>query len=320
MLFVELAVLQKGSKKILKNRDLSLDSIFLLPRLSHLLKIQRDLSHTKQINDIDSLKSSKTIIKSDIGLTPIPESSSKPIKRSRGRPKKIKTKDSSNLLDKYTDIPSYLRYASFKKLKPTGTVFVGNLYELQVKKFLEEKFKIRNTLHQGGSNDKGIDINAIWEPTSVIDNDRKSKKTIDNETSKQFEMVNSKKVKPIVKRTSKTLKLFVQCKCFNTAKVDPKLIREIKGTSQEYFKKHGNSAVFMLASTNGFTKIGRSDFDKAPIPLIYAKFSKPKLIEKSSPHDINSWELGTALGFYLNPLATCMFKGLDWIKFTKKIT
>jgi hypothetical protein len=242
------------------------------------------------------------------------------IKRPRGRPPKISLQTNKNLLDKFFDFETYLQYASHKSLKTNSGIFLGNLYELQVKHYLEKTFKIQNILHQGGSNDKGIDINAIWNPTKIFDENEFQDLKSSNKMKTKFEIVNSKKIKPIIQRSNKTLKLFVQCKCFNTSKVDPKLIREIKGSCQEYFKKHGNSAVFMLASTNGFTKVGKEDFDKAPLPLIYMKFSKPKLIDSNFPYNINSWEMGELIGMYLNPLAIALFKGLNWIEFTKNLS
>lgn len=238
--------------------------------------------------------------------------------RPRGRPPKIKSDKGAllhgekSILVKYDDVKSYLEYASYKNLKTTSGIFIGNLYELEVKKYLEEKFKIRSTLHQGGSNDKGIDINAIWNPTEIFQEDPK------NDGESKIQIVNSKRVKPIIFRNNQSLKLFVQCKCFNNSKIDPKLIREIKGSCQEYFKKHGNSAVFMLASTNGFTKIGKEDFDKAPIPFIFAKFSRPRLLDSKNPYRPESWDMGQLIGLYMNPMAIALFKGLDWINFVKK--
>lgn len=240
--------------------------------------------------------------------------------RPRGRPRKVRLESNlvhgdNTVLSKYTDVKSYLEYASYKNLKTTSGIFIGNLYELQVKKYLEEKFKIQSVLHQGGSNDKGIDINAVWRPADVFEHEKHDKESIES----SFQIVNSKRVKPLISRNNQSLKLFVQCKCFDKSKIDPKLIREIKGSCQEYFKKHGNAAVFMLASTNGFTRMGKEDFDKATIPLIFAKFSKPQLMNSKSPYDSKSWDMGKLMGIYLNPMAIALFKGLDWIKFMNQI-
>lgn len=216
-----------------------------------------------------------------------------------------------NIVLKYDDVKSYLEYASYRNLKTTSGIFIGNLYELKVKKYLEENFRIRSTIHQGGSNDKGIDINAIWNPTEVFKEEK-------HESNSKIQIVNSKRVKPLVFRNNRSLKLFVQCKCYNSSKIDPKLIREIKGSCQEYFKKHGNSAVFMIASTNGLTKIGKEDFDKAPIPFIFAKFSRPRLMDSKYPYRLESWDMGKLIGLYMNPMAIALFKGLDWINFVNK--
>lgn len=246
-------------------------------------------------------------------------------KRPRGRPRKVRAGDNGNLLDKFNNVSTYLEYARYRSLKTTSGVFMGNMYELQIKTYLEETFKIQSTLHQGGSNDKGIDINAIWSPTKVFGSGSKDKDKDRGEVEVQagektrYEVVNSKRIKPLVQRTNQSLKLFVQCKCFNTSKIDPKLIREIKGSCQEYFKKHGNTAVFMLASTNGFTRIGGEDFEKAPIPMIYVRFSRPRLLNAGDPYELQNWQAGKLLGMRMNPLAMALFKGLDWINFAKRI-
>lgn len=321
MLILELSIFPKASAKVPLSNNVRLTGIHHATRINNIVKYSRMLNTTKPSSESDH----------DINITKKKEKDNKKslnqdkCKRPRGRPPKDRetnhvtstvVHEKSNMLDKFTDATSYLEYASFKMLKPTSSVFMGNLYELQVKNFLEQSFKIRRTLHQGGSNDKGIDINAIWNPTSVFQNEN-SDDSIKKKT--RYEIVNMKKVKPIIQRSNQTLKLFVQCKCYDTSKIDPKLIREIKGSCQEYFKKKGNSAVFMIASTNGFTKTGKEDFDKATIPLIYVKFSKPKLLDPKHPYNIKSWEIGNLVGMYLNPLATALFKGLDWIKFTNKL-
>lgn len=319
MLMLELLIFPKTSAKVPLSTGVG------LTRIHHAIRINNLVKHSRMLNT----KKPLTKQEGDITIEQKGErdSSSKDVKnkRPRGRPPKGKNAKqvvspklhgNSNLLDKFTDATSYLQYASYKLLKPTSSVFMGNLYELEVKNCLEQSFKIRSTLHQGGSNDKGIDINAIWDPTSVFHNEN-SDAPIEKKT--KFEIVNSKKVKPVLQRSNQVLKLFVQCKCFDTSKIDPKLIREIKGSCQEYFKKNGNSAIFMVASTNGFTRTGKEDFDKAPIPLIYFKFSKPRLVNLKKPYDIKSWEMGNLGGLYLNPLAAALFKGLDWIKFTNKL-
>lgn len=287
-------------------------------------KISRNLRlvfvhHTSKINNL--INGKRTIAnKSKSELDIIEDITVGRTKRPRGRPPKVKIQKSTllhgdqSILEKYTDVKSYLDYASYKNLKTNSGIFIGNLYELEVKRCLEEKFKIQSTLHQGGSNDKGIDINAIWRPAEIFEQEN----SIELPEPK-IQIVNSKRVKPLIYRNNQSLKIFVQCKCFSTSKIDPKLIREIKGSCQEYFKKHGNSAVFMLASTNGFTKIGKEDFDKASIPLIFSKFSRPRLINSKLPYKKESWEMGKLMGIYMNPMAIALFKGLDWIKFMNEI-
>lgn len=316
MLFLELSVFPKTSAKI-GSRSVQLTGIHQA-RTTSLVKYSRMLNTTNSLLSPSDIEVETSLISKEKAKKSIAKG-----KRPRGRPPKNKSltnssktsvHNNSNLLDKFTDTTSYLEYASHKALKPTSPVFMGNLYELQVKTSLEKSFKIRSTLHQGGSNDKGIDINALWDPASIFN------KESGVVTKTKYEFVNSKKIKPLVQRANQTIKLFVQCKCYDTSKIDPKLIREIKGSCQEYFKKKGNSAVFMIASTNGFTRTGKEDFDKATIPLIYAKFDKPRLLKPRSPYKIENWEMGSLLGIYLNPVAIGMFKGLDWIKFANKLS
>ena len=319
MLMLELSIFPKASAKV------PLSTGVRLTRIHHAIRINNIVKYSRMLNTTKSLPKQEGDIKIEQKKVRISPAKKVKNKRPRGRPPKEnnakqvmspRLHGNSNLLDKFTDATSYLQYASYKLLKPTSSVFMGNLYELEVKNCLEQSFKIRSTLHQGGSNDKGIDINAIWDPTTVFHSENAGA-PIDKKT--KFEIVNSKKVKPVVQRSNQILKLFVQCKCYDTSKIDPKLIREIKGSCQEYFRKKGNAAVFMVASTNGFTRTGKEDFDKAPIPLIYFKFSKPRLINPKKPYDIKSWEMGNLGGLYLNPLAAALFKGLDWIKFTNKL-
>lgn len=316
---LEFAVFSKNLNKNLLPTDLQLTSVSQTTRINNLTKFKRLLN---TITTDNNTKNNEIIPK------PIRQEKGK---RPRGRPRKqidtssVLLHNSSNLLDKFRNFETYLQYAKFKQLQTNTGVFMGNLYELQVKSFLEKQFKIQSTLHQGGSNDKGIDINAIWNPMNILKTEKTNKDGISNNIddndndNKKYEIVNMKKIKPLAKRSNQTIKLFVQCKCYKLSKIDPKLIREIKGSSQEYFKKNGNSAIFMIASTNGFTRVGREDFDKATIPLMYAKFTKPKLINKRYPFEIDSWEIGKLDGVYLNPLATAMFKGLDWISFMNKL-
>ncbi|KAG0674319.1 Required for respiratory growth protein 7, mitochondrial [Pichia californica] len=328
MLVLDFALLSKASAKTAPAR---LTGIQHATRINNLVAYTRMLNTTNPKNkEIKDIKIQTGITKKRMDEESNPKSKLKLErgKRPRGRPPKkdsktslINGKNISTLLDHYDTPSSYLDYAASRSspLKPTSSVFVGNLYELQVKAFLEQSFKIRSTLHQGGSNDKGIDINAIWNPVDIFSKDTKSNKN-DSKESPKYEIVNSKKIKPLVSRLKKTLKLFVQCKCFDSSKIDPKLIREIKGSCQEYFSKNGNSAVFMIASTNGFTKIGREDFDKAPIPLIYAEFSKPRLIDVKIPYKIESWDMCRLEGMSLNPMASALFKDLNWVKFSNKVT
>lgn len=321
MLLLELSFLKKSPKMVTSQ----LTDIHQMTRINNISKcvpITKNIT-TSTKNFDESIELGNTALKTKMKTTVNTSKASKDRvklekgKRPRGRPRKIVLQNNTNLLDKFTDAGTYLQYANAKSLRTDSGIFMGTLYELQVKKYLEEKFKIQSTLHQGGSNDKGIDLNAIWNPTTIFPNEEKS---LVGHENKKFEVVNSKKVKPLLQRRNKKIKLFVQCKCFNTSKISPKLIREIRGSCQDYFKKHGNSAVFMLASTNGFTRIGREDFDKAPLPLIFAKFSKPKLINKQYPYDLESWDIGELCGMYLNPLAVALFKGLNWIEFTKNLT
>lgn len=317
MMLMELSYLPKQSKKYLKGYNgLSITNFMFATRISRVARLLNTRNEPKsRVEDIGSIIVNKSVtngLNSNESLKLKDKLTSKGT-RPRGRPRKPTP---VTVIDKFNSVISYLEYVKYKKMKVTSSVFMGTFYELQVKEFLEENLKIKSTIHQGGSNDKGIDINAIWNPTTIFNNQRH---TNDGDSTKKYETVNMKRVKPIVLRSNKTLKLFVQCKCFNTSKIAPKLIREIKGSCQEYFRKNGNSAVFMLVSTNGFTKVGREDFDKAQIPLIYVKFTKHRLIDARYPYDAKGWETGTIKGMYFNPLAVAMFKGLDWINFTTKL-
>ncbi len=331
MLILELSVVPKNVLKSMNMQPNSwrLTQIFQATHITAVSKHARSINTSNPDSSHEVGSASVWRMKDEANRTEITNIPLEKGKRPRGRPRKMVSLDGSsgqlretgNTLDKFQDTNTYLEYASYKKLKTTSTVFVGNLYELEVKKFLKNQFQIQSTLHQGGSNDKGIDINAIWNPTKILKAEKSSAKgkSLNDESSNKFEIVNSKKIKPLAQRANQTLKLFVQCKCFDTSKIDPKIIREIKGSSQEYFKKNGNSAVFMIASTNGFTKVGKEDFDKATIPMIFLKFPKPKLVDLKYPYKLKSWEMGTLEGVYMNSFASALFKGLDWIKFVNKL-
>lgn len=327
MLVLDLSIISKTSSI----NSIKLTKIHHATKINNIVKYSRMLNTTNPlVNNLKSLNLETSLEKKkNQSVKKNSTKSDNTVKltkgsRPKGRPPKNKNKNilsnsKTGSLDKFIDATSYLEYASSRSLQPNSGIFMGNLYELQVKTCLEESFKIRSTLHQGGSNDKGIDINAIWNPVEIFQKNIEESK-LDLESKKKYEIVNSKKIKPLIKRTKQSLKLFVQCKCYDTSKIDPKLIREIKGSCQEYFNKNGNSAVFMIASTNGFTRTGQEDFDKATIPMIYAKFSKPKLINKKDPYKIENWEMGTLLGMYLNPVACALFKNLNWIKFSDKLS
>lgn len=168
-----------------------------------------------------------------------------------------------------SSVREYLQYAKFRDLNVSSTVFIGSLYELQVKDFLESHWKwppISKAEIVGGSGDRGVDIDANMG----------------------------------------TFRLLVQCKCYSNSRIDPKLLREIKGSIGDVpvdDTQRDIPLVSMIASTNGFTRQGRSEFDKANIPMIFLKFSKPKLLDISNPYSEKSWQRGEMLGWESNWMA-----------------
>lgn len=175
-------------------------------------------------------------------------------------------------------LSEYLKYAMHRDLNINSTVFVGSVYELQVKEYLEKDWPlpISNAKIVGGSGDRGLDIDAKMG---------------------QF-------------------RLLVQCKCYTTQRVDPKLLREIKGAIQDvppHSAKKEVPLVAMVASTNGFTRQGRAEFDKATIPMIFLKFSRPKLTDVTKPYEAESWKWGEMVGWEANWAAQSIGLGADKI-------
>lgn len=170
----------------------------------------------------------------------------------------------------------YLNYAMYRNLNINSTVFIGSLYELQVKEYLEMKWPlpVSRVKIVGGAGDRGLDIDAMMGK----------------------------------------FRLLVQCKCYSSQRVDPKLLREIKGAIQDVPAKSAKvktPLVAMIASTNGFTRQGRTDFDKATIPMIFLKFSRPKLVDITKPYEMESWKLGEMIGWEANWMAQSMGLGVE---------
>lgn len=169
----------------------------------------------------------------------------------------------STTLGALDTVSNYLRYAMWKNLKPESTVFNGNLYELQVKEYLEQEFPgVYKAQLVGGAGDQGIDIDAQINITDKLKHN---------------------------------YRLVVQCKCYTSQRIDPKLLREIKGAVQDL--PNNSTPVAMIACTNGFTKQARSEFDKSSIPIILLRFSKQKLINIDKPYQFESWQWGKMLGW-----------------------
>lgn len=175
-----------------------------------------------------------------------------------------------------TTLQEYLKYAMYRNLNINSTVFIGSLYELQVKEYLETKWPlpVSNVKIVGGAGDRGLDIDAMMGK----------------------------------------FRLLVQCKCYSSQRVDPKLLREIKGAIQDVPAKSAKEEiplVAMVASTNGFTRQGRVEFDKATIPMIFLKFSRPKLVEITKQYEVASWQWGEMIGWEANWKAQSMGLGVE---------
>ncbi|GMG20843.1 unnamed protein product [Ambrosiozyma monospora] len=250
-----------------------------------------------------------------------PESSIR--SKSKVKPKK---KTVSKLPDvvgnlKYNDLKSYLNYARQSSLSTKTTVFQGNFYEMTFLEFLRRNFKVSRIIHQGGKNDKGIDILANWDPIANFE-------TTEIENGKVMQPVEggNRKVKPIVLKKgkqSKNVKLFVQCKCWTKSRIDAKMIREINGTFHNGNSggahggpKPGSGNFLMVVTPTGFTRQGQIDFDSSLLPLVFIKFSKNELKKhKKDVYELNNYKLGKFESFYCNPMANALLKGLDWTHF-----
>ncbi|GME70186.1 unnamed protein product [Ambrosiozyma monospora] len=244
--------------------------------------------------------------------------------KSKGKPKK---KTVSKLPDvvgnlKYNDLKSYMNYARQSSLSTNSTVFQGNFYEMTFLEFLRRNFKVSRLIHQGGKNDKGIDISANWDPIANFE-------TTEIENGKVMQPVEggNRKVKPIVLKKgkqSKNVKLFVQCKCWTKSRIDAKMIREINGTlhngntgaARGGGPKPGSGNFLMVVTPTGFTRQGQIDFDSSLLPLVFIKFSKNELKKgKKDVYDLNNYKFGKFESFYCNPMANALLKGLDWTHF-----
>ncbi|OWB57432.1 hypothetical protein B5S28_g3376 [[Candida] boidinii] len=268
-------------------------------------------------NNNTDTKDSLNVTTNDIGTSKKEMESDK--KKKSKRMKNLKKSEEKRIilenqkLAKYIDIESYLNHAKSTNSKITSTVFQGNLYELTILEFLRNKFDITKAIHQGGKNDKGIDIRANWDLTQL--------KAIPSELPKEssYELVNAtKRLKPLIIRKNKikslNVKLFVQCKCYEKSRIDAKLIREINGTYSNTVSQNSNSRVFfMLVTPTTFTRQGRIDFDLSQIPLIFCKYSKSRKI-KGDGYSLKDYDWGQFESFYCNPIAHALLKGIDWTK------
>lgn len=219
-------------------------------------------------------------------------------------------------------LENYLQDAKLRGSSTDSTVFLGTFYELNFMNFLQKNFTVDRIIHQGGKDDKGIDIRATWHP--VDDFEVISGK----EPIKKFAIVNSiSRVKPIVLKKSRLVKLFIQCKSWKKSRIDARLIREVNGT----FTNTGRSGsrpstnsrtgtFLMIVCPTGFTRQGRMDFDRSLLPLMFVKFSRAKIRNlKQSPYDITNYNVGQFESFYCNPMAAALLKGLDWSDFMKHL-
>ncbi|OWB69516.1 hypothetical protein B5S30_g4932 [[Candida] boidinii] len=262
-------------------------------------------------NHITDTQDPSNVTNNDIGTGKKKIESDK-LKKSRKKSEKKRIILENQKLAKYIDVESYLNHAKSTNATITSTVFQGNLYELTILEFLRDKFDITKAIHQGGKNDKGIDIRANWDLTQL--------KAIPSELPKEssYELVNAtKKLKPLIIRKNKirslNVKLFVQCKCYEKSRIDAKLIREINGTYSNTVSQSNSRVFFMLVTPTTFTRQGRIDFDLSEIPLIFCKFSKSRKI-KGDGYSLKDYDWGQFESFYCNPIAHALLKGIDWTK------
>ncbi|QPG77021.1 hypothetical protein FOA43_004418 [Brettanomyces nanus] len=225
---------------------------------------------------------------------------------------------------KYHNLETYLKYSNNKELSTDSTVFQGNFYELNFLEFLRRHFTVSRVIHQGGRDDKGIDIRAMWKP---VDNFGKLSDGL-NLSNRTFQPVNSvTRVKPILLKRNTNIRLFVQCKSWEKSRIDAKMIREINGTFNNTGPRGGRPGIssktrrfLMVVCPTGFTRQGRIDFDKSLVPLIFIKFSKSTVNDRfKSLYDIHNYNLGTFESFYCNPMANALLKGLNWTEFMKRL-
>ncbi|ODV86390.1 hypothetical protein CANARDRAFT_6866 [[Candida] arabinofermentans NRRL YB-2248] len=296
---------------------------------------------------------------SKLFVTPLELASNK--EEIQEQPKKVKKRAKSKKSElevignsKYNSLNTYLDYAKAGKVSTDSTVFQGNLYELSFLEFLRTHFDLSRIIHQGGKDDKGIDIRANWNLTNLkpVGTSKSAKKE-----SKVFETVNAvKRVKPLVLKKDLTkslnVKLYVQCKCWEKSRVDARMVREINGTffngdnerlranSQNNVSLVSNTGVsdkkvkiggaklnsqsfLMVVAPTGFTRQGLIDFDRSLLPLIFVKFSKNRLLDgvgKNGVYELKNYEIGRLESVYCNPMAQALMKGLDWVNFIREIS
>ena len=264
---------------------------------------------------IESVTDSKTSLKGES------RNSSTRQKKAKKKPKKTDNKPVSDE-NACLSLEKYLEVARLRSSSVNSTVFHGTFYELNFMEFLQKNFTVNRIIHQGGKDDKGIDIRATWYP---VDN---FGLISDKEPVKKFVKVNSiSRVRPIALKKSKTVKLFIQCKSWKKSRIDAKLIREMNGT----FTNTGRGDVgpssnsrtrnfLMIVCPTGFTRQGRMDFDRSLLPLMFTKFSRAKICDlKKSPYDIKNYNKGQFESFYCNPMAAALLKGLNWSEFMKHL-
>ncbi|KAI0462040.1 hypothetical protein LJB42_004645 [Komagataella kurtzmanii] len=221
------------------------------------------------------------------------------------------------LLQQNDSVVSYLDYAKQKDLSNISTVFQGTLYELSTKTFLDEHFNISRLLLQGGANDKGIDIRCVWDLKQFLPEDPLEQQASIAKLEKQYQIGNKrgKHIKPLLLRQNPSLKvkLFVQCKAYETKEVDPKMVRELNGTYSSCIPYYDRwKTFFMYVSPTNLSKQARYDFDSSHNPLVFMQLEKTQLKLHGDPYNVNHYERARLKSFHCNHVASWLLKGLNW--------
>ncbi|KAH3662278.1 hypothetical protein OGAPHI_005527 [Ogataea philodendri] len=197
---------------------------------------------------------------------------------------------------KFNSFESYLSHAKVAGTSPRSTVFTGSAYEISFADFLSQTLAPSRVIHQGGAHDGGVDLQATLDLNSV---------TVSPGDASP----------PNFPASGSTVRLLVQCKCWERAKMDVKTVRELNGTYANYIRQNQNKtqAILMFVTPTGFTRGGLAMFDSSPVPMIFAKFAKPQLRSPSlDPFKVENYEKGKVESFYCNIAAQQLLDGTQW--------